>query len=70
MEAKRYRTIPVVTGDNVVVLDGIDIELELRLVAAIKSYQVGAKSMDRLLKQYGEAWREQIEEAIRPESTR
>lgn len=62
MEEKRYRTIPGVAGADVAVADDIPVELEVRLIAAIKSYQAGVKSMDRLLKNYGESWRRQLEE--------
>lgn len=63
MEEKVYRTIPGIVSESVVVDCDIDIELELRIVAAIKSYQAGVKGMDRLLKQYGDTWRIQLEEA-------
>ena len=36
-------------------------ELILRLTAATASYDLGVKSMDRVLQRYGSAWKERLE---------
>lgn len=60
MEGKKYKC--VVAGDErVLVSEDIQIELELNVIAAVKTYLIGQKSMDLLLKQYGETWRKQLE---------
>ena len=69
MGQKKYRHMHILGGHDVLVVEDIDIELELKLVAAIKAYQAGLKSMDRLLKFYGESWRAQLELSLNKSST-
>ncbi|MBI2061051.1 MAG: hypothetical protein HYT87_14890 [Nitrospirae bacterium] len=50
-----------VEGYSVWVGDDTPIDLKVRILAAIASYQMGIKSMDRTLKLYGENWTAQFE---------
>lgn len=68
MRQKKYRHIQVLVGRHVLVVEDIDIELELKLIAAIKAYEAGLKSMDRLLRLYGESWRAQLELSLNKSS--
>lgn len=61
-KSRWYRQLPMLGGWSVLVAEDIEVELELRLVAAMVSYQGGLKSMDRLLRFYGERWRKRLEE--------
>ncbi len=45
----------------VLVPEDISVELQLRIVAAVKSYLLGVKSMDRTYKRYKDSWEAQIE---------
>ncbi len=57
---KKLRELPV-PGVEIYVREDIEIELQLMLMAAAKAYVNGLKSVDRLLKRYGDFWRRQIE---------
>lgn len=51
-----YPNLPILVPTD------IPTDLRLRLTAAIKSFLMGAKSMDYLLKQYGDVWAAHIEQ--------
>lgn len=50
-----------VEGYPIWVGDEAPIDLKLRILAAIASYQFGLKSVDGTLKKYEEIWRAQLE---------
>ncbi|UCG11944.1 MAG: hypothetical protein JSU72_15720 [Deltaproteobacteria bacterium] len=45
---------------TVIIDDRAPLEVKLRVVAAVKSYTLGIKSVDHALKQYGESWEAQL----------
>jgi hypothetical protein len=55
----------ILTGppDVTVIIDEhAPLEVKLRIVAAVKSYTLGIKSVDHTLRQYGRNWEEQLSE--------
>ena len=53
----------ILTGppDATVIIDErAPLEVKLRVVAAVKSYTLGVKSIDYALRQYGRSWEEQL----------
>lgn len=68
MAVKKYRSL-LAWDDQILVSEDIPIDLEINLLAALTAYLLGQKSVDLLLKQYGEQWRSQIEKARNIPST-
>jgi len=66
MSEKTYRHLPVLGEERVLVAEDIPLELELRVISAIAAYLMGVKSIDRVMKQYEDIWREHLE-ALREE---
>ena len=53
----------ILTGppDSTVIIDEkAPLEVKLRVVAAVKSYTLGIKSVDHILRKYGRSWEEQL----------
>jgi hypothetical protein len=53
----------ILTGppDSIVIIDErAPLEVKLRVVAAVKSYTLGIKSVDHTLRKYGRSWEEQL----------
>jgi len=53
----------ILTGppDSTVIIDErATLEVKLRVVAAVKSYTLGIKSVDHTLRKYGRSWEEQL----------
>ncbi len=52
-----YPDIPI----PILIPEDTPLELQLRLIAAVKSYLLRVKSMDRTYKKYKDSWEAQIE---------
>jgi len=60
-EEKTVELVSLVEELPVFVDINLPIELKLRIIAAMKSYLMGVKNMDRVLARYKEIWSAQLE---------
>lgn len=61
VDGEEYELLGTTASHPLYVLKDAPLEVKLRLLAAGSSYVLGVKSIDRVLKEYRDVWKEKLE---------